>query len=196
MSVLAIKESSESLRCTQRKRKTSNYKKNLFNVHSPSRENFLNMKVALLIVVAVCAFSGANAAKGGPLASICRACKGGGGRGPPPVPATLFRDRFNMDQLLTKFDTEEDHKLNPGNIIKKLQAIVNAIKETVDDIVKEFVIPAVMGQVCQVCKFIRKIPPPPTLPPLPTAFPTLPPFPTNLPTFPPFPTFSPKSARD
>ena len=158
------------------------------------------MKVALLIVVAVCAFSSANAAKGGPLASICRACKGGGGHPPPATPPTLFRDRFNMDHLLTKFDsdTEEDH-VNPNNIIKKLQAIVNTVKEAVDDIVKEFVIPAVMGQVCQVCKFIQKIPPLPTLPPLPTALPplpTLPPFPTNLPTFPPFPTFSPKSARD
>ena len=145
------------------------------------------MKVALLIVVAVCAFSSANAAKGGPLASLCSACKGGGGGPPPPAPPpTLFRDRFNMDHLLTKFDsdTEEDH-VNPNNIIKKLQAIVNAVRETVEDILKEFVIPAVMSQVCRVCDFIQKIPPLPTLPPLPTALPplpTLPPFPTNLPT--------------
>ena len=173
----------------------------------------------LLLVAAVCIFSTAKAMRikqtfktqaemdayyirnnepqvkaarlGRQLAPICSVCKGKR-TAAPPVPSTLFRERFNMDHLLINFDLEED-RFNPGNIIKKLQAIVNAVKETVDDIVNEFIIPAILSQVCQVCNFIQKIPPPPTLPPLPTALPTLPPFPTNLPTFPPFP---PKSARD
>ena len=173
------------------------------------------MKLTLLLIVAaVCVFSASNAMPlkqtfetqaeiekkskgkkkapprkhrvGRPLTAICSKCSITM-ENSPEVPSHLFRDSFNMDDLLLRMDAEETSiPGGPKDIINKLKAIIKHIKDIVDTIVNHYVIPSIMNQICQVCNLIDVVPP---IPPLPTALPTRVPFP-SLPPF-PVPTFPP-----